>query len=332
MHTISWRRRLAAALVLPFLLVLAGCGKFAGEIQVKNVDELHVKFEFAVQKDQLNGLYSSADQLCKNIQSEGVDPTGDKVKLEPFEENGMLGCRAEGDSKRSDFSKSMNLTEKDGEYHLTMGEDAAPMSPSDLEQIEKSGFDFKLTFEFPGKVTASKSGTIEGNKVVYSSVSEFAKGVDITAKAGGFPWLIVVIAVLVLGFLLLVVAAIVAFFVIRSRKNKGPKIGGGSPYAANSAPMAPGAPGAPAAGGASVAGAPVQPSPYGQGSPVAPSAPQPGQAPSAPQPGQQPGGWGQPPQAPQQGQAPQAPQPGDQPGGWGQPPQGGQQPPQNPGW
>lgn len=314
MHTITWRRRLVAALVLPFVLLLAGCGRFIGEVEVKNVDELHMKFDIAIKQDQLGGMYSSAEEMCKAMDKDG-EMVAKGIKVESYEEDGMYGCRAEGPSGRSDFSDAFELTEEKGEYHLRMKSSGAPVSQSDLATLD--GVEFTLTFVFPGKVTESKAGTIDGNKVKYTSIEEFTKGVDITAKAGGFPtWAIILIVAVVLGFLLLLVVAAIAFFVIRGRKNKGPKAPAGSPYA--SAPQMNSMNGAPAGpGSSSVPSAPGQPSPYGQPSP-------------APQGGQQDTPWGNPPQ----GQPPQAqpPQGGQQGAPWGQPPQGGQQPPQNPGW
>lgn len=318
MHLSTWRRRIAAVLIIPFLLVLAGCGRLHADFTIKSADEINLKMDIGIQEDFLEEMgspYSSAQEMCDEMAedtSQG-DFWGD-VTPKAYEEDGIWGCRGEGVVKREDFGSGFSLKEADGKYHLKITS-SGETDPSTLG-TDMSDFDFQVTFAFPGKVEESKGGKIDGKTVTYTDMDDFNKGVDITAKAGGFPWLIVILVVLVLGFLLLVAVAIGAFLFIRSRKGKSGSTGGSGssvPYGA----------------GASAASAPGQQpqgaaSPYpGQSSPAAPQ--QSGQgwggqgSPAAPQQGTQ--GWGQAP-----GQGTQPPTQGGQQS-WGQAPGQGTQPP-----
>ena len=318
MHLSTWRRRIAAVLIIPFLLVLAGCGRLHADFTIKSADEINLKMDIGIQEDFLEEMgspYSSAQEMCEEMAedtSQG-DFWGD-VTPKPYEEDGIWGCRGEGVVKREDFGSGFSLEESDGKYHLTI----APTEGADTGSVgaEMSDFDFRVTFAFPGKVEESKGGKIDGKTVTYTDMDDFNKGVDITAKAGGFPWLIIILVVLVLGFFLLVAVAIGAFLFIRSRKGKSGSTGSGSsspvPYGAGASAAS--VPGQQAHGAAS-------PHP-GQSSPAAPQ--QSGQgwggqgSPAAPQQGSQ--AWGQAP-----GQASQPPAQGGQQG-WGQAPhQGGPQ-------
>lgn len=329
MNTITWRRRLAAALLLPFLLVLAGCGRLHADFEINDVDSIDLTLDFAVDSTYIESEYSSAEEMCSDMQTQ--EDTFGEVTPEPYEEDGMWGCRAAGVLERQDFGSGFELTEENGEYHLVMGSDATGTEGGDMSMLE-SQVDFRVTFAFPGDVIESKGGTIDGNTVTYTSITEFSEGVDITAEADGFPWLIVVLVVALLGLLLLAALAVGAFLFLRSRKKGSTPAStpGGYGSSAGRSPSVPPAPGAAA----------VPPAPQGShqwnGS-AAQSPPAQGQWQGQ---GQQ--GYGQ--QAPgQQSGAPygQGQQGHGQQGGgqqWNQPPQGSQgqpwnqQPPQNPGW
>lgn len=339
MNTISARRRLLAVLVLPFVLLLAGCGRLYADYEIQDADTMNLAFDVGFQSSYAEQQFDSADALCEEMQAEGSS-FGD-VEVTAYDEDGIWGCRAEGIMERGEFGDGMELAEEGGEYHLTfdLGADQAP-TQEDIDMLasgygaDASAFDFRMSFTFPGKVLESAGGTVDGKTVTYTDLTELSQGVDITAESSGFPWVIVIIIVLVVGFLLLLVLAAVIFFVVRSRRAKGgPKGPGGSGPAAPAAPAAFGG----AAGAASMSA--------GDAPPAAPQGGQSwGQAPpppAAPQGGQgQP--WSQPsPPAPQGDQGQQWGQPGggsqDQQG-WSQPPQQGQQgwngqPPQDPqGW
>ncbi|WP_114856454.1 hypothetical protein [Brachybacterium sp. YJGR34] len=310
MNSISTRRRIAALLLLPFVLVLAGCGKFHAQFDIQDADTIDVSYDLAIDTMYLEGLYSSAEEFCTDMEGE-IGVAGEMApSVEPYEEDGRFGCLVTGVITSENFDSTLSLTEEDGEYHLVITAEEA--AAGDVTGGELGlDIDFQMAFTFPGEILEAPGGQIDGNTVTYTDLAEFtANGVDIRADANSFPWIIVIVVVLVLGFLLLLLLAAVAFFVIRSRqkKNSGSGPTGGTPggYA-----------------GAAPAAAP-QGQQWGQATPPPPAAPQQG----GPQ-------WGQasppPPAPPQQGgQPPVPPQQGGQQ--WGQPPQQGGQPPQNPGW
>ncbi len=347
------RRRLAALLVLPLLLVLAGCGKLHADFEIKDADTIHLSIDLAIDEEFAGTSFDSASEMCDDLADE-LDLVGDSAPtIEPYEADSQFGCRMNGVIKSEDFGSDFNLVEKDGEYHFTIAGDETTVDGVTASDMGMLDIDFQMSFTFPGKIIESAGGEIDGNTVTYTDISELASGVDIRAKANTFPWVIVVVALLVVGFFFLVILAAVIFFVLRSRSKKN--------AAGVNAPAAFGAAGgAAAAGAAGSAMSPAAPQqeqqPWGQqASPPAPQQDQPwGQQPSpaAPQQEQQP--WGQPsPPAPQQdqpwsrppepgqgGQPGQQNQPGqpDQPGQqnpggnpWDHPDQGGQGP-QNPSW
>ena len=320
MNSISIRRRLAAVLLLPFLLVLAGCGKLHADFDIQDVDTINVSYDVAFDEQFMAGQYSSADSMCSDMQDE-MGVMGEMAPdVDPYEKDGQLGCVVTGVMTSDNFGTGFDLTEEDGEYHLAIEGDEG-MS-ADLGS-PMGDFDFRMTFTFPGAIIEASGGEVDGNSVTFTDVNEVTQGVDIRADASSFPWVIVVVAVLILGFLFLVVLAAVVFFVLRARRNKSTPAAVPGAYSAASAQGAPqGQPGQPGQQG--------QPGQAGQqwGGQASP--------PPAPQQGQQ---WGQPQQgAPQDPNAPQWNQPGqggqpwDYPGQAGQNGQGGQQPPQSPGW
>ncbi|ATG50981.1 hypothetical protein CFK38_05125 [Brachybacterium vulturis] len=298
MNSISTGRRLIAVLLLPFLMVLAGCGKLHADLEIQDVDTINLSYDLAIDKDFATGVYDDANTMCSEM-TEELSVGGELApEVEPYEKDGQLGCLVSGVMTRDNFGSDLSLTEEDGEYHLVLtGDDAAQFEDPAMAELD---FDFRMTFTFPGEVIESNGGEIDGNSVTYTDLQQVTQGVDIRADAGDFPWVIVIVVVLVLGFLFLLLLAAIAFFVIRARRNKG---GGSTPAGI------PGGYGAAAAAGTAT----PQGQQWGQASP--PPAPQPPQAPQDEQP------WSRPPQDGQQ---------------WGQPgqdrPGQGQQPPQNPGW
>lgn len=352
----SRRRRFAAALLLPFVLLLAGCGRLTADFEITSVDEISVAMDIGIDETYLSmmgGTYASAQDLCDEMLAEEDPGAWGSADVESYEEDGIWGCRISGVIERADFGSDLQLSEDGGEYHLVMDTGSSfGYSEEDLESLEYLGdYEFRISFTFPGEILTSAGGTIDGSTVTYDDPADLLNnGVDITAEAGGgFPWLIVVIVAVVLILLALLVIAAVIFFVLRARRAKNTPTSGFGPSGTPGAPGAPGAPGVPPAPGAP--GDPGGPgasasfgavgaagSPYGSPAPspgpAAPAAPQWGAQPSSPAAPVQPSPPAQPgqPSAPQWGppaHAPQAPQqpapPQQQP--WSHPDQQqGQQP------
>lgn len=314
MLTTTRRRRLLAALTLPLLVLLAGCGRFTADFEIQDVDTMQLSIDVGVETTWIEDEVDSAESMCADLDSEaGNGGVFNEVALEPYEEDGMWGCRASGMVDRSEFGSDVDLTEQDGEFHLVIaGDDAAPFTQSDLDMVGATDFEFRMSFSFPGSIIESSGGQVDGSTVTYTDIVEVSQGIDIRAEADGFPWLIVVVAVVLIGgFLLLVALAVVGFLIYRSRKSKsgGPGVGAATPAAV-----------AGSATGAGGAG-PVE------GSTPGPSSGQPwGQA-SAPAAAPQDDQWSQPAPSDQPGQEGHQGWP-EQPGQSG----GNQQPPSSPGW
>jgi hypothetical protein len=331
-------RRLGAALLLPFVLLLAGCGKLTADFDIKDENSYDLKLDFALDKsiaqDQL--MIGSADEFCGELNDES-DEFGD-AELESYEKDDMWGCKVSGTVTKDGFGDGFDIAEEGDQLHLSIEGDS-DFDTSEYDSLPGAGdFDFSMTFSFPGKVSSSNVGDVKGKTVTITSPNDLVEGVDIYAEnKGSAVGIIIAVIVVLLLIVLLIVAAVVIFLVVRNKKKNDPQ----PPAAFGAAPGGPGnvgpyGPSGPPAGGPT--GYPGQSQPY-QGSPNQPLAPDTPQWNPAPQPGQsapspqQPGGqqtpWGQPPQAPQQGSPQQTP--------WGQPPQppqqgSPQQPPQAQPW
>lgn len=320
MTSISRRRRLLALLLVPFMMVLAGCGKFDATFDIKDAETIDVTMDIGLDTSLIGSEYSSAEDMCAAMEGEESGVAGEIAPtVEPYEADGMYGCKITGVVDNEEFGNGLDLVEEDGEYHFTLDPAQAGLSDLTDPTLADYGFEFSMTFIFPGEIIESSGGQIDGSTVVFTDAAEIANGIDIRAEANSFPWVIVIIAVVVIGFLLLLAAAVAVFFVLRSRKNK-----------AGASSGVPGGYGAGASVGAASGASPAAPpsAQWGQNSP--PPAPQGGQGVQSGQGGQQ---WGQasPPPAPQSGQQwgqgspPAAPQSDQQ---WGAPQQGGQGSPQ----
>ncbi|SLM94794.1 proline-rich domain-containing protein [Brachybacterium nesterenkovii] len=339
----TWRRRIAALLILPFLLVLAGCGKFDGTIEVKDADTLHLTFLIGIDKSMGDmAQITSSQAMCDTFTENQDGITSGPDRTTPVDDPDMYACEVEGTTTRDTWGSGIELTESDGEYHLVLDASSAGMTGDDASML--TGLDFNLKITFPGKVVSSSTGTIDGNSVVFTDIDELMNGVDITAKksSSGLLWIVLAVGALI-GLVVLGALILGAVLLLRRRGKSTPVAAPGGYGAGASAPAAPAAYGAP-----SPAAPPAAPGGYGASSPGAPSpygspqsAPQTGgaswAAPSA-QPPAQPPASGSHAAPPQGGQAPQAPGMPSAPGApaapgapqqgqpWQNPPQGGQAP------
>lgn len=70
MHTQSARRRILAALLLPFVLLLASCGRVNADYEIKNADRIDLTLDFAISTEVLDELatfgesYDSPEEFC----------------------------------------------------------------------------------------------------------------------------------------------------------------------------------------------------------------------------------------------------------------------------
>ena len=159
MNSISIRRRLAAVLLLPFLLVLAGCGKLHADFDIQDVDTINVSYDVAFDEQFMAGQYSSADSMCSDMQDE-MGVMGEMAPdVDPYEKDGQLGCVVTGVMTSDNFGTGFDLTEEDGEYHLAIEGDEG-MS-ADLGS-PMGDLDFRMTFTFPGAIIEASGGEVDG--------------------------------------------------------------------------------------------------------------------------------------------------------------------------
>lgn len=342
MHTLRGRRRLWAVLALPFLLLLAGCGKLDASLDIHSVDDIDVVYDLAIQRSFIDeyGLgIDSGEAMCASYEDEDSQETWmADAKKEPWQDDTYVGCKLTGKTSADGYGEDAALTDENGEFHLVIPGSAAGMGEGDSSGMME-GFQLHLTISFPGKVISSNIGEVDGKTVTITDVDEFMqKGIDITAKDSSMGWIVwVIIAVVAVIVVLIVIALIVGLILMSRRKKKAGAAaavpGGYGPGQMNQG--APGAPGAPAGYGS--------PNPAGQQGYGAPQGGQPGMG----QPGsgqayggqQTPGGQGGYGSAPSASPAPQggygapygSPNPpssapqgdGGQGQSWSQPPAGG---------
>ena len=260
-----------AALALSAPLALVGAPGHAAPAADENSLSFKGSMDIVVNSDQTytaKFVMSASTEipLEKTCTDEAFKTPGatsvKNMKVNYKEEGDTATCTAEGTEKVSD-SKGL-VSHKNGEYTVEtpdFGTDSADANIS-----------FSQSVTFPGKVTEADGGKVEGNKVSFTDGSTHTvKGKD--GSMSMWVWILVGVGALVL------IGGLVAFFIIRGKKNKTQ-----APY------------GAPAQGYDPNQAFPAQPEQTGYG---APQAQQPGQqtgygAPQAQQPGQPPYDNGQP--------------------------------------
>jgi hypothetical protein len=234
MHSLSLRRRLAALLLLPLLLLAAGCARVSADFDITSADSYDLDFDLAIEKSYVESEFSSADELCKSLEDEDSGEFG-QAKWKPYTEDDMWGCKISGTVEKKDFGSGFTIDESDGELHLKTSPDSSfdPASSG----FSASDLDLTVTFSFPGKVIDSNVGTVDGKTVTITDAGDLSQGVDITAKAGGIGagLIILIVAVIVVLLIAIVIIALIVFFVVRSRRKRNAQNGadsgfGGSGY------------------------------------------------------------------------------------------------------
>jgi len=249
------RRGLTALLVLPLLLVLAGCFRLDMGLTINEDETLDVSMEVA----DRTGIATRDDLDCADLESQLTDaPEEVEFTVTEIEDEDGIGCRMEAIGSPIDSMSGEGLTiEKvDDTFVFAFEGDAAGMDTGSLEDMP-AGMEpqVSISVTFPGEVIEA-DGEIDGNTVTWTGIEAFSTGGTATGEATGSgvaggvdTWVWVVLAVVAL-------AAIAALVFFITKKNRG----GSAP--ADAAPY-----GGPAA-------------PYGQ-----PGGGQPGQVPNEPGPG-----------------------------------------------
>lgn len=144
----------------------------------------------------------------------GYRVTFDKVAAEDFTSTtgsgpGRIVLKKDGDNIVMELPNIAKDT--DSPAFNTGGE-----APSTSEIFKEA--EVKLTF--PGKVVEAEGGQISGKTVTYDLRSYDKDVISVTAKASGFPWLIVFIVIGLFVFLAIVAAVVILVVVVAKKKQK----------------------------------------------------------------------------------------------------------------
>ena len=207
-------KKLAALMLIPFMLLVAGCGKLEATINVESPEKVTLEGVATMKKSALDQAHVTNDQFCGEEALQQISGNGNKPELKLEEKGDEVVCKFSAKSERKKpMSDALTYDEESDTYTYT---EASKGSMGD--QAVASGFEVDVTFVFPGKVTESSVGKIDGNKVHITDTKEYFSDINIKAEGSSFPWLIVIIVVVVL--LLLIVAAIVIGAILLTKRKK----------------------------------------------------------------------------------------------------------------
>ena len=151
------------------------------------------------------GLDIFNKENCKAESFAGADVGKVDAKADFKEEGDKAICTIEGSGPIKDSDGQIKHEGK--EYVVKLGNEESSSSASQLDVTQ--------TITFPGKVTEGDGGKVEGNKVTFTDLdSHTVRGGD-----GSTPvWVWILIAV---GALVVIGGGAAAFFITRSKNNKG---------------------------------------------------------------------------------------------------------------
>lgn len=231
------RRGLSALLLLPLLLVLAGCFRLDMGLTINENDTLDVSMEVG----DLTGMASRDDMDCSELESElGDAPDEAEFAVEDIEdEDGNVGCRisATGAPIDSMTGEGMSIEKVDDTYVFSFDGDETGMGDTSSLEDMPAGMEpqVAISVTFPGEVIEA-DGEIDGNTVTWSGIEAFAAGGSATGEAtgngGGAGGVSTAVWIVLAVVALLAIAALI--FLI-SRK-KGGTSGAAAPYGGPVAP------------------------------------------------------------------------------------------------
>ncbi|MGD8214084.1 LppM family (lipo)protein [Aestuariimicrobium sp. Y1814] len=202
----SSSRRLAAALLVPILVVLSGCVKYKADYEIVSEDEIRLVTDIGLDKSSEVAADTTKEEMCET-QGTGA-PTLKDEKREPYDDGTYIGCRISGSAPTSQLGEDLTITKQDDGtwlFHIKGSEE-------DESEGSAAMFDsFEVTVTFPGKVLSHNgSSTANGRTVTWTNPNDLFSpdGLRATGEDGGGSmvlWLVlgaVVLAAAVGGFLL----------------------------------------------------------------------------------------------------------------------------------
>ena len=207
-------KKIAALMLIPFMLVVAGCGKLDATVTVESPEKITLEGVVSIKKSSLEEVGMTPSQFCGDeALEEFTGETKPDLKLEEKDDEVVCTFSGQKDEKNP-MGDALKYDEESDTY--TYHEDS---KGSFGDQAAAAGFKVDFTFVFPGKVTDSSVGKIDGNKVHITDTKEYFSEINIKAEGSSFPWLIVIIVVVVV-LLLVLAAVVIGALVFMKRKKK----------------------------------------------------------------------------------------------------------------
>ena len=207
-------KKIAALMLIPFMLVVAGCGKLDATVTVESPEKITLEGVVSIKKSSLEEIGMTPSQFCGDeALEEFTGETKPDLKLE--EKDDEVVCTFSG--QKDEKNPMGDALKYDKESDTYTYKEASKGSFGD--QAAAAGFKVDFTFVFPGKVTESSVGKIDGNKVHITDTKEYFSDITIKAEGSSFPWLIVIIVVVVV-LLLVLAAVVIGALVFMKRKKK----------------------------------------------------------------------------------------------------------------
>lgn len=207
-------KKIAALMLIPFMLVVAGCGKLDATVTIESPEKITLEGVVSIKKSSLEEIGMTPSQFCGDeALEEFTGETKPDLKLEEKDDEVVCTFSGQKDEKNP-MGDALKYDEESDTYTY---KEASKGSFGD--QAAAAGFKVDFTFVFPGKVTESSVGKIDGNKVHITDTKEYFSEINIKAEGSSFPWLIVIIVVVVV-LLLVLAAVVIGTLVFMKRKKK----------------------------------------------------------------------------------------------------------------
>jgi hypothetical protein len=210
------RRCSVALLMLPLVLMLAGCVKYETAIKISANDRVDISMLLAVQQQ-----YASLVRESCTPSGTSAVPTG---SISPYSQDGYVGCTIKGSgiplSNASNQSGVFSITHQNAQYTFQM-KNTTSDTTSDTSLTSAMFTTFKVAVTFPGEVIShSGSSTVEGTTVTWTNPDDALKGrgLKATSKEADLLLLAVPLALGLAGLLLVAAVAIAVWGHIRSRR------------------------------------------------------------------------------------------------------------------
>lgn len=177
-------RRVAAALLVPILVVLSGCVKYKASYEIVSEDQIKVTVDTGLDKSSEAAAGTTKEEMCAPG-GESSGPTLKDEKREPYDDGTYIGCRISGTATVSQMGEELEIRKQDDGTWLFQ-----QMGSSDEDSGQSAAmFDsFEVSVTFPGKVLSHNgSSTVSGKTVTWTNPNDLfsTDGLRATGEDGG---------------------------------------------------------------------------------------------------------------------------------------------------